>query len=262
MAKIRKTNRSKKKCSPTSIIVTIIILYKICYFWSDISKTKPDTIQLPQTQTQIVSRDSSNPITKSPAQCSYDDLLKIRHQLPPEMCIADYEGNTLYLQRCSLTLATKCPKATWLEEYYQELQQQQHSQFVGISIGCNKGFDAIHTLRMGTSNHLINKKDWKQAMEEKGGTLHESVCGQDTEDSSNTFSIRNTTIHGEMHCVEPMPNTFDSLQYSSKHLHYDEYGFHVTNAAIAKESGTMYFPSNPIPVRVLKIKDWQRVKIT
>lgn len=285
MASIRRTNRRKRKISPTGIIVISIILFKIYFAWSDSYKTTPQQAELVKQETQhevALPQDSSKknhddmvlqtPVpsqedsskkknhddtrVQQPLQCSHDDLLKIRHQLPPEMCISDYEGNTPWLQRCSLTIATKCPKATWLEEYYQELQQnyiQNLSQndkkhFLGISIGCNKGFDAIHTLRMGTFNHNINKQDWKQAMESKGGKLHDAVCGQDSGDLfAISPALQNMTMDkpkGEMHCVEPMPKTFDSLEYSSKHLQYDEYGFHVTNAAISKESGTMYFPSN------------------
>ena len=191
---------------------------------------------------------------KRPDKCTHDDLLKLRHQLPPELCILNLERDTPYLHQCSLTIATQCPKATWLEEYYQEMQTAESTsnnpkQFVGISVGCNKGFDAIHTLRMGTYNDQIHKADWKVAMESKSGTLHQSVCGQDS--ASDMFVIlpafqkKSTTRPvGEMHCVEPMPKTFDSLEYSLQHLKYDKYGFHVTNAAISKESGTMYFPSN------------------
>ena len=42
--------------------------------------------------------------------CVISDLLTIRHQLPPDHCILNQKRP--YLQRCSLTIATKWPKAT------------------------------------------------------------------------------------------------------------------------------------------------------
>lgn len=207
--------------------------------------------------------------------CTHEQLMKVRHQLPPESCLDS--SNAPWTQRCSLTVATKCPKATWLDYYYLELQKRlSHpsnssspgggvrrtmsnssqepppSSFLGISIGCNKGFDAINTLRMGTFDDSIDKKAWKSAMEQDGEELHQSVCNQDNHDdmfevskyfqqSSSSLPLTSPRPQGEMHCVEPMPQTYQRLNHSAEILGYTQKGLKVTHAAVSKESGQMLF---------------------
>ena len=194
-----------------------------------------------------------------PQTCSQEQFRAVRHQLPPDLC--DLQP---WLQTCSITTATKCPKATWLDQHYLELQKRYFvkggttrnmstttttqpgtssspSSFLGISVGCNKGFDAINTLRMGTFDGSINKVDWKAAMEHDGVQLHTSVCHQD--DPKDLFKVvagsddhqNKQRPSGEMHCIEPMPRTYERLHYSAKALGYMEKGFTVTNAAVSNK---------------------------
>jgi len=202
--------------------------------------------------------DSTSP---RPPICSHDELMKVRHQLPPENCIAWKP----FMQRSSFTAATRCPKQTWLDFYYTELQkiyfassmvglsQLLPSSFLGISIGCNKGYDAINTLRMGTYDNSINKIDWKAAMEGNRTEIGRGVCRQD--DPRDVFEILKefqqqqslssspSRPQGEMHCIEPMPQTYKRLNLSAKVLGYDQKGLMVTHAAVSKESGKTFFPS-------------------
>mmetsp|Transcript_21794 Transcript_21794/g.48875 ORF Transcript_21794/g.48875 Transcript_21794/m.48875 type:complete len:408 (-) Transcript_21794:259-1482(-) len=151
---------------------------------------------------------------------------------------------------CSITQATKCvDTGNWVEEYYKELhttqQGPEQEDFLGFSVGCNKGFDALHTLRMGTYDTSLTKTSWRTAMEDDGQKLSHSVCAQDangefeltTKNDNNKDPLR----RGEVHCFEPMPQTVSRLQYSSKHLGYDSKGFTVVHAAVSKSSGTVLF---------------------
>jgi FkbM family methyltransferase len=233
-------------------------------------------------------------------QCTRNELLKIRSHLIPEFCVEQLQKGKFYLQLCSITLATQCPKSTlWLEEYYKDLHTERilllkdknknknskedktssnpnpnsnsnsnsnttpspsTKSFFGISVGCNKGFDAINTLRMGTNDNEISKSDWQNAMVENDGTLYHSVCHQDslhdgvfqtiTTSSSSSMegsgnSANSVAIGGEMHCVEPMPLTYNKLQHSATSLNYGKKGLIVTHAAISKETNEngMLFPS-------------------
>jgi len=193
-----------------------------------------------------------------PLQCNKDQLMKVRHQLPPEKCT----GHPWY-QKCSITTATKCPMATWLDYHYMELQKRyigsiQDTEdephvpsFLGITIGCNKGFDAINTLRTGTYDASINKTDWKNAMEQDTNELSKSVCKQDTspmfevieESSSSSSTSLHRKPHGEMHCIELMPQTYERLRVSAETLGYDKKGLKVVNAAVSKETGEQYIES-------------------
>lgn len=70
--------------------------------------------------------------------------------------------------------------ATWLERYYTKLhynaanqtstsqQQSKQSTFLAIFIGCNKGYDAVNTLRMGSGNPIFDKDKWKDALTNHG----------------------------------------------------------------------------------------------
>jgi len=162
-----------------------------------------------------------------------------------------------FSQKCSITTATKCPNATWLDDYYTEIHMKKSMYsttlnsppppFLGISIGCNKGFDAIDMLRMGTCDNTIDKNRWLKAMTEDG-ELHESVCNQNTtisfeipQQCQDDNSLR---PKGEMHCVEPMPQTYKKLEQSASILGYTQKGLKVTHAAISNKNGTALFPKN------------------
>ena len=207
--------------------------------------------------TDILSLPPPPAAASRPAKCTMDELKKVRAQLIPQGCVHQLLFNVPFMQLCSLTVATKCPKATWLDDYYLDLQKTYSAtretprSFLGISVGCNKGFDAINTLRMGTFDDTINKTAWKHAMTADEKELHSAVCNQDS--ASDIFEIlppytsnsSKTILHpqGEMHCIEPLPITFKKLNHSGNILKYTEKGFHVTHAAISKDSGEMLFPS-------------------
>ena len=90
-------------------------------------------------------------------------------------------------------------------------------------------------------------------MVENDGTLYKSVCGQDSIDDvfqtvveeKDHSSLSSSLIHGEMHCIEPMPQTYNKLHHSATTLKYETKGLTVTHAAISKESNEngMLFPS-------------------
>jgi FkbM family methyltransferase len=210
---------------------------------------------------------------RSPQQCTRDELLKVRNQINPEACPSALTEP--WSQLCGITLRTKCVDASnWLDEYYAEIyyysddddgnggnrRQQQQQPFLGISVGCNKGFDALNTLRMGIFDASLDKKSWQIAMVEAndGEPFHNAVCGQNNvteqfqlpppvpKSNSNSNKKKNDGIDatariGEMHCFEPMPQTVGNLQRSVKRLGYDRLGFHVVPNAVSNKPGTVVF---------------------
>jgi FkbM family methyltransferase len=144
------------------------------------------------------------------------------------------------MQRCSLTQNTKCPDSSWIDNHY--YKNQKRKSFLGISVGCNKAFDAVQAMRRGSGNSKFDKSAWRHALQEaSGGQVSQGVCNQE---SGEQFDLKNSTIleNAEMHCIEPMPVTVKALQQASQQLQYDTTGFFVTHAAIAKQSGSTYFP--------------------
>jgi len=208
---------------------------------------------------------TSSPMFQRPQQCTMEQLMKVRSQLSPELCVLSHVNHIPYNQKCTITTATRCPKTPWIDQHYWERYNQHYesspgslannkkSSFLGITIGCNKGFDAINTFRMGTFDESINKSDWKRAMTDNGTIpLHHSVCNQDAvedifqipqPDSSAAARTSNQkeSPQGEMHCVEPMPATYKMLSKSAENLGYAQKGFKVTHAAVSIESGEMLF---------------------
>jgi FkbM family methyltransferase len=266
----RTRTRSSKLFHFSLSLIAISILVRVTYRQEEVfdlhgvndidASVKSEPNLQPGAGEVQVSKVSSFP---KPPTCSNDELMKIRHQLPPEVCVEQYELGILFTHLCGLTTATKCPKTTWLDDYYGELQRNYSSTnvippgFLGISVGCNKGFDAINTLRMGTFDDTINKASWKQAMTYDGSSLHQSVCNQDAAD--DTFEVlepyqkestSNKNIphpEGEMHCIEPMPQTYEKLNRSAEVLGYSKKGLKVTHGAISKESGEMLFHTGGAP---------------
>ncbi len=192
--------------------------------------------------------DTSQPL-KPLEQCTPEQLKTIATQLPPDDCL-QFRGKP-WMQRCSFTYATRCPDAIWLEDFYTNIHSEtssikMKSPFFGIFIGCNKGFDAFNALRMGSGNRHFEKSDWRNAIHKNVGgssSLHHSVCGQDNEpqfplpessdDSTNSDAV--------VHCIEPMPQTYNILNRTAIQLNVTN-NFKVVNAAFSQEDGSIPFP--------------------
>ncbi|KAL7463144.1 hypothetical protein ACHAXS_003525 [Conticribra weissflogii] len=197
-------------------------------------------------------------------QCTPDQLSIIETQLPPTDCRKHV--NSPWTQRCSFSYATQCPDAMWLDELYQRRHRERRKSettvgggggsFTAIFVGCNKGMDAVDTMRMGSGNPTFDKAAWRNAMT-KGGeiSLDNSVCNQA---SLPQFDLSSGAEDGaavaadeqlpgqftaQVHCIEPMPITAEALSASARTLQWDKRGFVVTHAAIAREDGITPFPS-------------------
>ncbi len=168
-----------------------------------------------------------------PPACTAEQKSKILEQLTPTKCNKKYEP---YNQKCSLTKATKCPSQNWINSYYEDLKKvnDSSSQFIAVYVGCNKGYDAVNAIRMGTRNQKYSKSSWHSALKETFG----SVCNQ----NESEFPISPNDIVGEgiVHCIEPMPTTAQKLLSSAKILGWEQ-NFLVTQAAISNKNGEAFF---------------------
>ena len=220
--------------------------------------TADDPIQESNQSSSIVSderiysqhqSDTSTPL-KQLDQCTPEQLKTIEMQLPPEDCLK-YKSQP-WMQRCSFTYASRCPDAIWLKDFYTQIHSETSASmklqppFVGIFIGCNKGFDAFNALRMGSGIKHFEKSNWRDAiLKNVGGSsgLHHSVCGQDIElqFSLQENSPNDTTSDAILHCVEPMPQTYRVLNRSAVQLNITE-NFKVVNAAFSHKDGSVPFP--------------------
>lgn len=148
-----------------------------------------------------------------------------------------------WLHRCSITKATKCPdSSSWLEDYYSNTHNHSDSYyFVAINVGCNKGYDALHYLRMGTRQAQLNKTAWKDAL---GSNVQEGVCQQELlEDLDLPPPLQEKVLPGQVHCIEPMPSTFQALRNAANITGYQQYGLEVVQTAMSDRKGTALLPS-------------------
>jgi len=146
----------------------------------------------------------------------------------------------------------RCPNPSWLTSYYLEesvkrvnstsgSRSDDEDYFLGISVGCNKGHDAIRTARMGMFTPAFDANQWGNAFG-NNVTFDDGACKQESS-SQATINVGSQPRTGEMHCIEPMPSTFRELQAASEQLGLHAKGLLLTHAAIAGISeGTIRFP--------------------
>ncbi|KAI2500210.1 methyltransferase [Fragilaria crotonensis] len=148
----------------------------------------------------------------------------------------------------STTFLTCCPQATWLEEYYtsqRQLNSKKQKSFLAINVGCNKGYDAVNLLRMGSNNPAVNRQTWKDAMPPD---LKVAVCNQDKE-STMTLVSDPSLSHGDkedtialVYCVEPMPSTYGALLNASRATGWDNQLKVLQIAMNNEDPTTVLFP--------------------
>mmetsp|Transcript_16911 Transcript_16911/g.40440 ORF Transcript_16911/g.40440 Transcript_16911/m.40440 type:complete len:388 (-) Transcript_16911:1421-2584(-) len=147
---------------------------------------------------------------------------------------------------CPIAHKTRCPDNSWLQDHFRN-EFKSRKSFVGISIGCNKGYDAINTARMGMNNPSFDKSLWDKEIITKlpTGANANGACNQRNDPQFDILPDE-PVRPGEMHCVEPVPRTAQILSNSTKNLGLDKGKsiFEVTKAAISSADGTVEFSTN------------------
>mmetsp|Transcript_22385 Transcript_22385/g.33076 ORF Transcript_22385/g.33076 Transcript_22385/m.33076 type:complete len:435 (-) Transcript_22385:377-1681(-) len=185
-------------------------------------------------------------------RCTADDLHVLKMHLPSRHCIAS--KNYPWMNKCSFSYATRCPSSnSWLGRFISNYNGRRDDEvFVGISIGCNKGYDAVDTAQWGTydamtfDKHAFRKAKGHSEEDEdlrcEKYSINEEQEDEDRATSTATSPTILTPRQGEMHCVEALPSNFKSLQRTAEALNLTAKGFIVSNAAISDQDGTTLFP--------------------
>jgi len=130
-----------------------------------------------------------------------------------------------------------CFDADWLDAFFEEEEDIGTRYFIGISVGCNVGTDAISTARMGMSDPKFDVPSWVNAL----GKVRRPVCRKNRNQGATNYPIR----EGEMHCIEPMPVNALILRNAINVSGIDERRFVVSHAAISSSNGVVKFPNGP-----------------
>ena len=180
-------------------------------------------------------------------QCSAEQLRAIRKQLPSEDC--EKHQREPYVQMCSHTYATRCPDQVWVSDFYTRFHTNSSNTLqeplVGIFVGCNKGMDAVDTLRMLSGDPKFDKEKWRDTFF-RSKTLGKTdknagVCLQAV---TPMFGIPEGTqaVDAKVHCIEPLPITVRELSRSARELGWAPDWLMVSHAAVARENGMALFP--------------------
>lgn len=126
-----------------------------------------------------------------------------------------------------------CHDGVYLESFFEEESNIGSESFLGISVGCNKGVDAVRTARMGMMDESFDIPSYKNAL----GNLRIACSNFDKEQMDIKFPKRG----GEMHCIEPMPNNVKAIKGAKEKAGLGS-NFIVTQAAISSSNGMIKFP--------------------
>ena len=128
----------------------------------ELSAIKSCEIVLP-TQPEVTSDVFSEPTTTRQQRVRTKKAAPAAVKFEP--CTQEQKSITLRQTNVtsSIKKLTKCPnQENWLEEYYlQDRPLKGKERWLAINIGCNKGFDSLNLLRMGTKDQTIRQSSRK-----------------------------------------------------------------------------------------------------
>lgn len=193
--------------------------------------------------------------------------------LEVERCLSSLNGTRFKaMDRCAISFKTRCPDPDWVDALRRTPPEGPERPRAGggaprarrlmgaagatarppvvvVHVGCNKGYEAVDTLRATTSDPVFDRAAWLKALSgsDTATGVMRGACGQHQVPLQAKLSsadvARAPLVDAEVHCIEPMPVTFDALVKASESLGYDTRGLRVSNVAIADESGTVKFPA-------------------
>eukprot|EP00543_Licmophora_paradoxa_P003493 CAMPEP_0202449436 /NCGR_PEP_ID=MMETSP1360-20130828/8171_1 /ASSEMBLY_ACC=CAM_ASM_000848 /TAXON_ID=515479 /ORGANISM="Licmophora paradoxa, Strain CCMP2313" /LENGTH=370 /DNA_ID=CAMNT_0049067365 /DNA_START=44 /DNA_END=1156 /DNA_ORIENTATION=+ len=142
------------------------------------------------------------------------------------------------------------PVTSWKDKMIREDQIYQPKPFYRvITVGCNKGMDAIGTARFLSRNPVFDKTRWYDEMCHEAKidefnliyrTKDDVLAQCPLEEGEDVFEV-------DVHCVEPLPVNIDAILKTNQELGMEKYGFHAHRYAISDVPGTAQFPSGVAP---------------
>jgi FkbM family methyltransferase len=129
-----------------------------------------------------------------------------------------------------ITAASKCPQASWKPRFQASsaLQKAQRDVVI-LDIGCNKGFDAVNSLRLFTQSERFDAARWARATRFRCG-----VCAQCRTNAPITAPERGMAV--SLHCIEPLPSNYEAVRRAATALRLTEHGLKVVHGALTNWS--------------------------
>ena len=214
LLKYKDGNKRTQIATVFLILGTLMVSYYFLLLLGAVPTSKEMVMRVPSytspapLEGQVKSYRHTNLNLRPETVCTDEQRDKINQQL-------DLESGNVNVAGCN--------DPDWLDSFSEEEADIGSESFLGISVGCNKGTDAVQIARLGMSDAKFDVSAWTQFI---GDII--TVCPA-REQGQVKFPKRN----GEMHCIEPMLNNVVLVNNASRHLDLNSEEFVVTQAAIS-----------------------------
>lgn len=173
----------------------------------------------------------------NPKSCTPSQMQAIEEQLPTD---AHCWGSP-WKNLCPISNVTACPRPTWLWNYYANNDLNwTDSTFLAIVVGCNNGFRAIQTLRMGSFDESISVDAWKTALNTVSPDHLSAWCDAQNPDHQIEISVGSIPRSANLFCLDPVPINYDAVTKTNGITMYQ--GLQPYQYSVADQPGTHYFP--------------------
>ena len=210
-----KDGNKRTQIAPVFLILgTFMVGYYFLLLLGAVPTSKEMVMRVPSytspapLEGQVKSYRHTNLNLRPETVCTDEQRDKINQQL-------DLESGNVNVARCN--------DPDWLDSFSEEESDIGLESFLGISVGCNKGTDAVQIARLGMSDAKLDVSVWTQFI---GDII--TVCPA-REQGQVKFPKRNR----EMNCIEPMLKNVVLVNNASRHLDLNSEEFVVTQAAIS-----------------------------
>jgi FkbM family methyltransferase len=140
--------------------------------------------------------------------------------------------------------ASNCPdQRRWMPAYMR--QRASGPAVTLVFVGCNKGYDAVRSMRGFTGDARFSVAALRQFYLQShilAAHAAQGACGAGTAADAQANGSA-PGVPGRAYCIEPMRGNFDALNRSFAHLQYAR-AVHLTYAAVGSTPGWVRFPSH------------------
>jgi hypothetical protein len=209
----------------------------------------------PQSLRRLPESDSSG--GNMSAQCTADQLAIVAQQLPAGGC-ERMKNKPWQRMSCSFSAASTCAQSTWFQEYFASIELKE--TFTAIIVGCNKGYNAVNVLQLGSKNQQ-NKYDWR-----RWKTLFLDTNEKVDDSSANCpappmpmFGNNAKEQEAQVFCLEPLQNTFDQLTKTKQAMGLTDNVLILDQVALANAPRTVAMDARgPVGFEGSGITNWKQ----
>ena len=193
-----------------------------------------------------------------PQQCTAEQFSKVAQQLPAGGC--ERAVTRAWMRnKCSFSDASSCAHSTWFDKH---LALTENSEtFVGIFVGCNKGYGALQTMQVASKDRegKYDKLRWRaqflNTQEQVEDNISKACPAYNLPEPQGNAAARPVQVY----CLEPVPKTFERLVETRQAMGIPETELSVEKVALGMMPRTerMLVQDQPLGVEGGSITSWK-----